>query len=209
VGARAACMVSGNGMAHVYVAGPRGWAEPCVDEELPPGARDLVDELLAHPGVDVVVTRTAAGAARVRGSGGEALIARGPDGDLTYEVRGGDPFGLDRLPGRLSSTEALAATFDSAHPDALVQVLQLFSSQRTGDVIVSARPGWDLRAARLERPEHRGSHGALCREHMLVPFGLNRKFVSGPRRTVDLVPAALRWMGRPAPTCDGSAFEIG
>lgn len=208
VGARAACMVSGNGMAHVYVAGPRGWEEPCVDEELPRAAQDLVDELLGHPGIDVVITRTASGAARVRSARGEALITGGPDSALTYDVRGGDPFGYAALPRRLSAAEALAATFDSSHPDALVQILQLFASARTGDIVVSARPGWDLRAAHLERPEHRGSHGALCREHMLVPFGLDRRFAAGPRRTADLMPTALRVLGREPPSCDGSPFDV-
>jgi hypothetical protein len=208
VGARAASMVSGNGMAHVYVAGPHGWTEPCADEELPRGALDLVDELVAHPGIDLVVTRTVAGAARVRSSRGEALIGRGPDGQLSYEPRGADPFGFPALPPRLTAAEALAATFESSHPDALMQIVQLFASSRTGDIIVAARPGWDLRAAHLERPEHRGSHGALCREHMLVPFGLDRKLAAGPRRTVDLVPAALRRLGREPPACDGSPFEI-
>jgi arylsulfatase A-like enzyme len=208
VAAAAASMVSGNGMAHVYVPGPRGWGEPCLEAELPAGARDLIDELLGNPGIDLLVTRAGPGLLRVRSARGEALLSRGPTGGVEYEPRGGDPFGFAPMPQRQTVAEALASTFDSEYPDALVQLLQLFDSGRTGDLIVSARPGWDLRPAHLERPEHRGTHGALCREHMMVPFGLSRPFPAGPRRTVDLVPAALRRLGHAPPPCDGEEFPI-
>ncbi|HEY3355157.1 MAG TPA: alkaline phosphatase family protein, partial [Polyangia bacterium] len=198
VAAQAACMISGNSMAHVYVRGPRGWPRSCPDEELPRAAGELIDELLGHPAIDLVATRTAAGEIRVRGGGGEALIGRPAGGGVTYATRGSDPFGYGALPPRMTAAEALARTFDTDYPDAPVQLLQLFDSPRSGDVVVTARPGSDLRADHLEDPRHLGSHGALHREHMLVPFGLSRPFPAGPRRTVDLVPAVAARHGRAA-----------
>jgi hypothetical protein len=80
----------------------------------------------------------------------------------------------------------------------LVQIASLAGAPRSGDLIVSAARDWDLRA-RYEPIPHVSTHGALLREHMLVPFLTNRPLGNRPRRTVDVMPSALRLLGVPAP----------
>src|SRR2546422_7145058 len=49
------------------------------------------------------------------------------------------------------------------------QLVQLFSSARTGDVVLAAARGSDFREA-WEIPEHRAGHGSLIADHMEVPL---------------------------------------
>ena len=65
---------------------------------------------------------------------------------------------------------------------------------------------WDYRA-KYEPIPHVSSHGALHREHMLVPLLVNRPVQGLPRRTVDVMPSALKVLGVPIPTgLDGESF---
>ena len=64
--------------------------------------------------------------------------------------------------------------------------------------MLSASRDWDLRS-RYEPIPHVSSHGALHREHMLVPLLLNRPPRTPPRRTVDVMPSALAALGKPIP----------
>jgi hypothetical protein len=89
-------------------------------------------------------------------------------------------------------------TFETAHPDALVQIAQLFRSARAGDLVVSAMPGYDLRE-RYEHPEHLSSHGALHSGHMIVPVASNVPLAEGPLRTADIFATVLRHLGRDTP----------
>ena len=120
-------------------------------------------------------------------SDGEAVL--GKEGEhYTYAFDGADPLGTSSQGGRIPQSEALAQTIETDFPDSLENVWHLFRSRRTGDVVVTAKPGYDLRGWR-EFPEHRSSHGALCREHMLVPVLSNRPLVAdGGIRTADLFP---------------------
>jgi hypothetical protein len=74
-------------------------------------------------------------------------------------------------------------------------IAHLVASPRSGDIILSAARDWDYRA-RYEPIPHVSSHGALHREHMLVPLLLNRPPVGVPRRTVDVMPSALAALGK-------------
>ena len=136
----------------------------------------------------------------VEGRAGRARL-RETDGGATIEyVRdGGDPLGLpDDLPMRMTAEAALAATFATDHPDCLVQIAQLYRSHRAGDIVVSARPGYDLRE-RYERPEHLSAHGSLHSAHMTTPLAVSAPVAGGPHRTADLFATALEWLGRPVP----------
>jgi arylsulfatase A-like enzyme len=87
-----------------------------------------------------------------------------------------------------------------------VQIAHLAASPRSGDVILSAARDWDFRA-KYEPIPHVSSHGALHREHMLVPLLLNRPPSLTPRRTVDVMPSALAALGIATPkTLDGVSF---
>ncbi|MBI1808669.1 MAG: hypothetical protein HYR75_02120, partial [Gemmatimonadetes bacterium] len=117
----------------------------------------------------------------------------------------GDPLGLGPLDG-LSMDDAWDATIRSEYPDALVQALSLATSPRAGDIILSAARDYDFRA-RWEPIPHVSSHGALHREHMLVPLVLGKVPARAPRRTVDVMPSALAALGRPIPEgLDGVSF---
>jgi len=79
-------------------------------------------------------------------------------------------------------------------------------SSRSGDIILSATPGWDFRS-RYEPIPHRSAHGALHRDHMLVPLLTNRPTARTPRRTTDVFASALDALGVAAPKrMDGKSF---
>jgi len=96
----------------------------------------------------------------------------------------------------MSTEEALTHSFNTEYPDALLQIIQLLESPRTGDLVLSANPGYDLRA-KHENPEHCSSHGALFRDHMIVPFALNTKVNKEFVRTVDIFATILSALGQP------------
>jgi arylsulfatase A-like enzyme len=175
--------VSGNGMSHVYFRGG----------EVP---REVVDWLLLEPAVDVVATRDGDGLL-VESRRGRATLAE-RDGGVEYRLLEGDPFGFAELPERMTHEEALERTFETGYPDGLLQLVQLLRAPRCGDLIVSARPGYDLRYL-YESPEHRSSHGALYREHMMVPLALSTPLEDGPMRTADVFATVLDWLGRERP----------
>jgi len=193
----AVACVSGNGMAQVYVVSRHGPQLPAdrdrVDAALP-GVREW---LLAQPAVDVVVTRVGSELC-VESRRGAAMLSEGR-GRVRYRVLDRDPFGLGPLPREMSLDEALAATVDSAYPDCLLQVAQLFRSPRCGDLVVSASPDHDLRD-RHEHPEHASGHGALYADHMTVPFAASAALADGPMRTADTFATVLRWLQRPLPS---------
>jgi hypothetical protein len=117
----------------------------------------------------------------------------------------GDPLDIGEHKS-LDDAQAYDATIESDYPDALVQIAHLVGSPRSGDIILSAARDWDYRA-KYEPIPHVSSHGALHREHMLVPLLLNRAPRHTPRRTVDVMPSALAALGiSPPKTLDGCSF---
>jgi len=199
-----AVMVSGNAMAHVYVE---------LNERQRPGwprlaARwsALAEALLARPSVDLLLLPHSPVRCEVRSAArGRALVER--EGDRFRYVRhaGGDPLGCGAdLDG--SADAVYDAARGGAYPDAVVQIAELAGSARAGDVILSATPGFDFRS-RYEPIPHRSAHGALHRDHMLVPLLVNRPPARPPRRTTDLFPSALAALGV-TPPCrlDGESF---
>jgi len=201
--AEAANMISGNSMTHLYVKSSEGWARPTAFDEL----GGLVDALLDRDEVDVVAgveadgkttrIKSARGEARawLESAGGEGGEDRGRGMNIRYElINCGDPFGYDGMPRVMSTEDALRLSVETAYPDALLQLIQLFESPRSGDLVVSAKEGYDLRV-RFESPEHSSSHGALVRDHMMVPLAMSRRVNREFVRTVDIFPTVLRFLG--------------
>jgi predicted AlkP superfamily phosphohydrolase/phosphomutase len=202
---KAAVMVSGNSMAHIYLKNHRDWGERIYSDELEKNHAELLSDLVHLPEVDVIATADQDGGVRVHHNGGKARI-RYRSGGIEYSVQGEDPFGYQVLPRMLSDYASLERTYDSDHPDALMQLIQIFRSRRSGDIVLSARKGFDLRA-RFEWPEHKASHGSLHREHMLVPLFINAKIKSRRVRTADIFPSILELMGRQNTNeIDGKSF---
>ncbi|MBI3070957.1 MAG: alkaline phosphatase family protein [Deltaproteobacteria bacterium] len=207
VGARSAVMVSGNAMAHISVAGPRGFRDPVFIDAPSPDLARVIEALLESESIDVLAGRTSSGAIVVKSARGAARITSNPAG-IAYSVDGSDPFGFPPLPAVMTSLDALRLTATTDYPDAIVQLAQLFTSARTGDVVVSARLGHDLRA-RFEKPPHIGSHGSLHRAHMLVPLFTNVPIAPGPHRSVDVHPTVLKCLGHEVPHgLDGVAIDF-
>ena len=187
----AAVMVSGNSLANVYMASEGKWQKPLTGRELEGEHQRLLTSLSLRAEVEWIAYRQHSGAIKIVSSAGMALL--GMEGEsYTYSFDGIDPLLLGLPHTRVHKADALSLTVETNFPDALEQIWQLFISQRTGDIVVTARPGYDLRSWR-ELPEHHSSHGALCREHMKVPILSNRPLSSdGPVRTVDLFPTIVK-----------------
>lgn len=199
----AAVMVSGNAMAHLYVElkqRTRPWWQALEQKW-----STLTDMLATRDSVDLMLLPHSATRCEVRSaSRGNAIVAR--DGDVfRYARTSGDPLDIGRdLQG--TSDETHDATRDGTYPDALVQILSLAGSARAGDIILSATPGWDFRA-KYEPIPHRSAHGALHRDHMLVPLLTNRPPVALPRRTTDIFASAVAALRLASPAkMDGRSF---
>ena len=76
----------------------------------------------------------------------------------------------------------------------LSQLWQIFKSERTGDLVLSAESGYDLRA-RYEIPEHHATHGALIAEHLHIPLATNYPIAEQCIRSVDVFPTVLSLCG--------------
>jgi hypothetical protein len=144
---------------------------------------------------------------------GTALVVRDPNGRYRYLAETGDPLGILAAIGREGASAPLTAddvhriTRDTDYPDSLVQVIALAGAVRSGEIMLSAARDWDYRA-RYEPIPHMSSHGALHREHMLVPLVMSRAAAGEPRRTVDVLPSALAALGRAIPMgLDGVSFR--
>lgn len=202
-GAEAAVMVSGNAMGHVYLdlqTRVRPYL-PSMDQRWQP----LMQALLARDSIDLVIIPVSPGACEVHARGrGHATMAWTPN-SISYIPATGDPLGIGTV-DRISEDEAYELTYPTDYPDSLVQISRISDSPRSGEIILSAARNWDLRA-RYEPIPHFSSHGALHREHMLVPLLLNKAATSKPRRTVDVMPSALAALGLPIPGgLDGKPF---
>jgi hypothetical protein len=162
--------------------------------------------LLARPSVDLALVPGARDVA-IYGGGSRGRAVAWLEGDrYSYKREAGDPLGIGRDLDGVSADEAYDATIDTDYPDGIVQIVHVARSSRSGEIILSAARDWDFRA-HYEPIPHVSSHGALHREHMLVPLLVNRPVRGRPRRTVDVMPSALASLGKAVPPgLDGESF---
>ena len=198
-----AVMVSGNAMSHLYLELDRKtrpfW--PSLRDKW----NDFAQRLLTRASVDLMILPTSSSSCEIHAAGRGSASLAWKEWSYCYCTSGGDPLGVGELKS-LDDAEAYDATVASDYPDSLVQIAHLVASGRSGDIILSAARDWDYRA-RYEPIPHVSSHGALHRDHMLVPLLLNRTPSSAPRRTVDVMPSALAALGIRAPkTLEGVSF---
>ncbi len=196
-------MVSGNAMAHLYLDLSLRERGDAANARWSP----LIELLLARPAVDLcILTAADSGRATVRSaSRGDASIER-RGGRFHYRRESGDPLGVGCNLDGVCADAAYDATIETDYPDGIVQIAYLAGSSRCGEIVLSAAREWDFRA-RYEPIPHVSSHGALHREHMLVPLLVNRPVRGHPRRTVDVMPSALVALGRSIPAgLDGQPF---
>ena len=198
-----AVMVSGNAMAHLYVnldARERPFW-PQLRERW--GA--LVHSLEQRESIDLLLLPASPASCIIMGRGrGEAILSWS-NGQYSYRPGTGDPLGVGALYS-LDADAAHSATLDSDYPDALVQIAHVAGGSRSGEIILSASRDWDFRA-RYEPIPHVSSHGALHREHMIVPLLLDRPPVRSPMRTVDLMASTCDALGIATPAgVEGRSF---
>ena len=194
--ADAAVMISGNSFGNIYLSSSGKWIAPLTSEELEREHPKVLRALSSREEVEWFAYRDGDGGAKIVSGRGEAILGK-EDRHYTYTFNGSDPLRLGLRHNRVSCADSLEQTIETEFPDALEQIWYLFQSKRTGDIIVTARTGYDLRGWR-EFPEHRSSHGALCKEHMAVPILSNIPLSSataGGNRTVDLFPTVAEDLG--------------
>jgi Type I phosphodiesterase / nucleotide pyrophosphatase len=192
--AQAAVMVSGNASAQVYLpslSGPR----PLDSDTVP---RDLLERLVALPAVRIAAFRDADGGIRVVSKDGETRIHETEDGIQCEPLRG-DALGIGAIGPGTPDRTVLNASRATELPDSPRQLLQLFATDRAGDIALAARSGSDFRG-KWEIPEHRSGHGSLVAEHMEVPILSSVPFPDRTAlRTVDLMPTMLELLGIDSP----------
>lgn len=195
----AVSMVSGNGMAHLYFKRENGWKGRTCFEELQAKSL-LLDELRFRPEIDLVSAVGEDGSVHILTEKGHGAF-RLHEGMIDYKWSHADPLGLfcGENSVTMSADESLARTFDCPYPDVFVQLSQIFDSPRTGDVVISAKAGHDLRE-RYEHPEHKASHGSLNAEHMRIPFLMNYPVENPFIRSVDVFPTMLKLTGKTIPS---------
>jgi len=197
-----AVMVSGNAMAHLYV-------DPSSRERstrgLPAAYEPLYATLLSRPSVDLMIVPHGMDASIVSATRGTATVRMTADG-YEYRRESGDPLRVGGDVAGVSADAAYDATIGTDYPDSIVQIAHLATAPRSGDIILSAARDWDFRA-RYEPIPHVSSHGALHRDHIMVPLLLNRPPARPPRRTVDVMPSALAALRCAVPAgLDGASF---
>jgi type I phosphodiesterase/nucleotide pyrophosphatase len=187
----AAVMVSGNSMAHLYLG------LEATSRESWPALRSAweprIGELLSHPAIDLVATLSGSSTVEVRRGTTRAEIMLANE-RISYRTTGGNPLGVEPF-DEICFDEAHERTTGTEYPDGVVQLAKLVLAERSGDVVISASPGWDLRRT-YEPIDHVSSHGALHAAHMLVPLVGNRCLADAPRRTADLYRLAAKALGR-------------
>jgi predicted AlkP superfamily pyrophosphatase or phosphodiesterase len=173
---------------------------------------DLVDLLRREEGIGLVMVREKEDALLVFSGQGEGTIERDYS-SLRYSFSGRDPLGYAENPGSAvlvdgqyhDKDEWFMATRKTDYPDGLFQIAQLFDAERCGDIVVTARPGWDL----MDQG-HKASHGSLERTHLHVPCVIAGPGVKQGRipmaRTVDIYPTYLKFLG--IPHYDGEVLNV-
>lgn len=200
--AQVAVAVSGNAMAHLYTG-----LESRIRQFWPTlSARwnDVANAILERDSVDIMMLPLSPTSCEVRSrQTGSAMISWNGT-EYSYHTKTGDPLGIGEH-DCLDEISAFDVTVESHYPDAIVQIARLASCSRSGDIILSAATEWDFRA-RYEPISHVSSHGALHREHMLVPLITNRPIHGTARRTVDVMASACAALGVSAAHGEGLSF---
>ncbi len=202
--------VTGNGMAFVYVRGPGGWGDRPEYGDLRnygPDKFDFIGELVRRESVDLIFARDGEAYYIFSDEGTGRFESRTEDGELMFRYRvseGRDPVGYAEeertrnLIGRwVAEEEWFRLTYDYRYPDIFYHVYSVFQSERTGDLIVTAREGWSFRK---EFPAaFNGDHGPPTRSNIIVPL-----VVAGPNFTREFVE-----MGRTSEVVDYISTALG
>ncbi|MBN1765996.1 MAG: alkaline phosphatase family protein [Sedimentisphaerales bacterium] len=196
--------ILGNGggrRANLYIQNGDNWKTLADEEQI----ITVADFLARHDGAGVIAYRFKQGII-VQNHAGKALIERNgnPASNLDQKeyryrvIDGTDPLGYDThlrasglTPGDYHNAQAwLEATVNSRFPDLPMQMMEMFDSRRTGDIVIFAAPGW------IYNPDSIAGHGSVTPTDMLVPM-----VFAGPdikpgstletARTIDIAPTII------------------
>jgi len=203
-----AVMESGNSMAQLYFKRGDCWGDHWQYDEMHRDSRigKLIKSLTETEGITFVAARDAENGVVFAGRNGNLRAARN---GTRYEIaiEGDNPL-KEHPAGLFSRDELFRMTYNDTYPDAVNQLFMLLESPRSGDIILSSEPGYDLRLQH-EDPEHHGSHGSLHRDHMQVPLAFSVPFADEHVYNYDLVPTILALTGKKATKpLDGRVLEI-
>lgn len=189
--AEAISLVSGTSMAHLYLKKEGAWSNNSFFEEIE--KKGLVGSLLEQDGVDILAGRSVEGGIVVQSRRGRAHLLEDADGRITSIKKSGDPFGLQDAPQVMDAACAFGITQRSDYPDGIVQMLQLFRSRRTGDLVMSAGRGVVFAAD--AKMAGGATHGSLRTEHVRVPFATSVPGCADALRTADIFALTLGFLG--------------
>lgn len=179
-------LISGTSMAHLYLKKDNEWVDKFFFEE----AQDVAEMLLDRSEIDLIAGRSAEGGVTVASQKGRAHLVEDQDGSITYHISGSDPFGFEGIPQVLDSQSALSHTINTDRPDGIMQILQLFRSPRSGDLVISA-----AKNCALEERKGRLTHGSLLSEHLIVPLLSSVPIKQENLRTTDTFALILNILG--------------
>ena len=198
----------GNRLGKLYLRGKDGWSSQPRFLQV----REIADLVTSQQAVALAAYRDGQ-AVVVQNGIGRALIERldnVPGKNLSsrqYRYRVIDsqcPLGYSgnsRATSRLldgqfhPGKEWLLATAESEYPDLPVQIIEMFDSDRAGDLVFFAADGWDFSPANL------GGHGSVRATDMIVPMvfagpGITPGGQIETARTVDVAPTIIEMIDR-------------
>ena len=203
-----AVLESGNSMAMLYFKRGRTWGDNWRLGEMRSDRKigRLLERLVHTEGVSFAIARARNSDIAVIGRNG-ILRATANGQGYAVTVEGESPL-PDHPLGQQSRRDLFEKTFNSRYPDAINQACMLFNSERSGDLLLSSEPGFDLRWQH-EDPEHHGSHGSLHRDHMQVPLAISVPIKDEFVNNFDLVPTILTLTGKSAEKpFDGRVLDV-
>jgi len=198
-----AVLVDGGGREFIlHLKNGTRWQELATEEQISPIAKFLVTE----PGIDMVAYRGPNGVI-IENRQGRALIERKENPAHTplnlnlyrYQIIDGtDPLGYASLPqaGGLLDGEFrdgkywLEQTAGGRYPDLPVQIVEIFDTRRSGDLLIFAAEDWDF------NPRNIGGHGSVLDVDMHVPLviagpGIKAGSKIEQARNVDVAPTII------------------
>jgi predicted AlkP superfamily phosphohydrolase/phosphomutase len=201
---KCASMVSGNGMSNLYFKDKNNnWNSRIYTKDL----RKEIKILLKLKGIDLIIGKKDKNIIEVINKIGSGKITYTKE-NISYSFKDKDPLEINKTFKNISYNESLDKTINTKYPDIFQQLIDIFKAQRSGDLIVSASEGYDLRA-RYEFHEHHATHGALTRKQMLVPFLINKKINKKYIRTIDSFALMLKLLGKKLKAkVDGEIYDL-
>ena len=162
-------------------------------EDLDRNHGKVLNEFVQEPAIDFIIYRKDSDSIAVQSESGRSHI-RMKNGRYWYTIDTADPLDIGTNIKNADASAIFDQTYHTQYPDSIFQICQLMQSDRAGDVLVCAANGHDLRDF-WEIPEHKGSHGSLHKDHMLMPVLTNKKHIlSKPGRSNEIHGAIKQWL---------------